>query len=163
MDEHPRWPLTRGAGPEVRVADNSLIAELCDTIPTRRINALVDATAFQKLLVSKFPTLQRDLGEWKALDHLQVMEFLMFTQSAIEGRSFDVVFECFEIATAALKDGDESLRNAIFVSYLEGLDLRSDAGKQAAELMPQELREARHAVLDYDKRLLGRKWSTDER
>jgi len=123
----------------------------------------VDATAFQKLLVSRFPTLRSNLEEWKDLDHLQVMEFLTLTQSAIEAGSFDTVSECFEVATAALRDGDKALRNAIFVSYLEELDFRSDAGRRAAELMPQKLREARHAVLDYDERLLGRKWPTDER
>src|SRR5579862_151026 len=106
---------------------------LCGTTPSRRTFVLVDATAFQKLLVSRFPTLRSNLEEWKDLDHLQVMEFLTLTQSAIEAGSFDTVSECFEVATAALRDGDKALRNAIFVSYLEELDFRSDAGRRAAE------------------------------
>ena len=126
-------------------------------------NDPVDALAFQKLVISRFPVLRHKFEEWCDLTHLQVMEFLLFTQRAIEAGSFDVVSQCFEIATAALTQGDEELRNAMFVSYLESLDFRSDAGKRAAELMPLELRQGRIAVLDYDERLLGRKWPTDER
>jgi hypothetical protein len=81
----------------------------------------------------------------------------------IEAQSFGVVSKCFEIANIALGEGDESLRNAIYVSYLEDLELRSEAGKQAAQLMPPELARGRNDILDYDERLIGRKWSTDDR
>ncbi|HKR28034.1 MAG TPA: hypothetical protein VJS11_11290 [Acidobacteriaceae bacterium] len=123
----------------------------------------MDAIAFKSLVVSRFPALRDDFEEWRDLVHLQISEFLSFTQSAIEAGSLDVVAQCFEIATAALREGDEDLRNAIFVSYLEPLDLRSYAGKRAEELMPLELTQARYAVLNYDEQLLGRKLPTDER
>ena len=123
----------------------------------------MDAIAFKHLVVSRFPALQDDFEEWRDFVHLQISEFLSFTQSATEAGSLDVVAQCFEVATAALREGDKDLRNAMFVSYLEPLDVRSDAGKRAAELMPLELRQGRIAVLDYDERLLGRKWPTDER
>lgn len=126
-------------------------------------NKSKDADSFRNQVLSEFPSLRDDFEEWEGLVHLQVSEFMLFTQSAIEARSFEVVSRCFQIATAALLEGDESLRNAIGVSYLEHLEFRSDAGKQAAELMPDELRQARYDVLDYDERLLGRKWPTDER
>jgi hypothetical protein len=90
-------------------------------------------------------------------------EFLTFTQEAIEARSFDVVRRSFEIATTALKNGDKALLNAIYVSFLEDLNFSSDAGKEAFLLMPAELKKGRREILDYDQRLLGRKWPTDER
>jgi hypothetical protein len=123
----------------------------------------MDATSFRDLVLSEFPGLALEFEEWKGLIHLQVSEFLRFTQSAIETRSFEVVCRCFAIANTALVGGDDSLRNAIYVSYLEHLDLRSDAGRHAAQLMPAELAKGRDEVLDYDEQLLGRKLPIDDR
>ena len=123
----------------------------------------MDAAAFQKLVLDEFPVLREDFEAWDDLVHLQVMEFLRFTQAAIEARSFDVVSKCFEIANAALIQGNDGLRNAICVSYLEHLDLRSDAGKEAARLMPAELERARNHVFDYVEQLIGRKRPEDDR
>jgi hypothetical protein len=123
----------------------------------------MDAAAFQKLVLDEFPILREDFEEWHDLVHLQVGEFQRFTQAAIEARSFDVVSKCFEIANAALIQGNDGLRNAICVSYLEHLDLRSDAGKEAARLMPAELERARNDVFDYVEQLIGRKRPEDDR
>jgi hypothetical protein len=90
-------------------------------------------------------------------------EFLNFTQEAIEARSFDVVRKSFEIATAALKNGDNTLLNCIYVGFLEHLDFRSDAGKEALLLMPAELKKGRYDILDYDEKLLGGKLAVDDR
>lgn len=122
----------------------------------------MDSDAFQKIVLSEFPNLRDDFEDWSGLHHLQVSEFLSFTQAAIEARSFDVVSKCFAIANVALLEGDDSLRNAIYVSYLEHLDLRTEAGKQAAQLMPTELSQGRNDILDYDEQLLGRKRPTDD-
>jgi hypothetical protein len=123
----------------------------------------MDVATFRDLVLSEFPGLGQDFDEWKGLPHLQVSEFLRFTQSAIEARSFDVVSKCFSLASTALVEGDGSLRNAIYVSYLEHLDLRSEAGKCAAQLMPAELAKGREDILDYDAQLLGRKLPIDDR
>jgi hypothetical protein len=121
------------------------------------------AAQFRELVLTDFPELRADFEEWKGLPHLQVKEFLRFTQAAIEAGSFAVVSRCFEIAASALTEGDERLRNAIYVSYLEHLDFRSDAGKQAAKLMPFRLKQGRDDILDYDEQLLGRKRAEDDR
>lgn len=124
----------------------------------------MNAAEFHSLVIREFPILAQDFDDWSdELLHLQMMEFQIFTQDAIAARSFEAVERCFAIATTALNTGDEALRNAIYVSYLEGLDFRSEAGKHAATLMPTDLKKGRHDVLDYDQRLLGRKWPTDDR
>lgn len=61
------------------------------------------------------------------------------------------------------EQGKTVTRNAIYVSYLEHLDFRSDAGKEAKRPMPSELEKGRIDALDYDERLLGRKWPLDDR
>jgi hypothetical protein len=123
----------------------------------------MDAASFRNLVLNEFPTLRQEFEEWDGLIHLQASEFMRFTQDAIEARSFEVVSKCFEIAAAALVEGEDGLRNAIYVSFLEHLDLRSDAGKQATQLMPVELKKGREEILDYDENLLGRKLSVDDR
>ena len=124
----------------------------------------MDNVEFRSLVSREFPQLREKLEYWEDdLSHLQMGEFLSFTQEAIEARSFDVVQKSFEIATTAVKNGDAALLNAIYVSFLEKLDFRSDAGKEALLLMPAELKKRRYDVLDYDEKLLGRKLATDDR
>ena len=124
----------------------------------------MNTAEFRSLVTREFPQLREELEYWEDdLGHLQMGEFLNFTQEAIEARSFDVVRKSFEVATTALRSGNADLLNAIYVSFLEKLDFRTDAGKEAMLLMPAELTKGRSAVLDYDEKLLGRKLEVDDR
>ena len=124
----------------------------------------MNTVEFRILVAHEFPQLRDELEYWEDdLPHVQMGEFLDFTQKAIEERLFDVVRRSFEIATTALKSGDDRLLNAIYVAFLEHLDFRSDAGKEAFLLMPAELKKGRYAILDYDEKLLGRKMEVDDR
>jgi len=127
-------------------------------------SVIMNTVEFRSLMAHQTPHLRDELEYWEDdLPHLQMAEFLDFTQKAIVARSFDVVRKSFEIATTALKSGDTTLLNAIYVSFLERLDFRSDAGKQAFLLMPAELKKGRYEVLDHDEKLLGRKLGVDDR
>lgn len=124
----------------------------------------MDTVEFRQLVEREFPHLREELDSWEDdLPHLQMAEFLRFTQEAIESRSFDVVRKSFELAAIALKSGNDRLLNAIYVSFLEQLDFHSDAGTEALLLMPAELKKGRYDILDYDEKLLGRKLATDDR
>jgi hypothetical protein len=124
----------------------------------------LNTVEFRILVAHEFPQLRDELEYWEDdPTHLQMGEFLDFTQEAMEARSFDEVRKSFEIATTALKSGDDTLLNCIYVAFLEQLDFRSDAGKEAFLLMPAELKKARYEILDYDEKLLGRKLAVDDR
>jgi hypothetical protein len=124
----------------------------------------MNTVEFRILVAHEFPQLRDELEYWEDdMPHVQMGEFLDFTQKAIEERLFDVVRRSFEIATTALKSGDDRLLNAIYVAFLEHLDFRSDAGKEAFLLMPAELKKGRYEILDYDEKLLGRKLDVDDR
>ena len=124
----------------------------------------MNAIEFRILVAHEFPQLRDDLEYWEDdLPHLQMGEFLQFTQKAIEARLFDVVRRSFEVAAIALKSGDDQLLNAIYVAFLEDLDFRSSAGKDAFPLMPAGLKKGRYEILDYDEKLLGRKLEVDDR
>jgi hypothetical protein len=116
----------------------------------------MDAATFREMVLSEFPSLLEGFEEWKGLLHLQVSEFRQFTQDAIEAHSFEVVSSCFQTAETALRDGNDELKNAIYVSYLEDLDFRSDAAQQAKQLMPNELKKGLDDILKYNE-LLGKK------
>lgn len=122
----------------------------------------MDAATFREMVLSEFPSLLKDFEEWEGLLHLQVSEFRQFTQNAIEAHSFGVVSSCFQTATTALREGDDALKNAIYVSYLEELDFRSDAAKQAKQLMPGELKKGLDDILEYNERL-GKMQPQDDR
>jgi len=122
----------------------------------------MNAATFRDLVLSEFPSLLEGFDEWEGLLHLQVSEFRQFTQNAIEAHSFEVASSCFQIATTALCEGDEELRNAIYVSYLEDLDFRSDAAKQAKQLMSSELKKGLDDILDYNESL-GKEQPRDDR
>jgi hypothetical protein len=124
----------------------------------------MNTVEFRHLVAREFPELREELEYWEDdLWHLQMGEFLTFTQAAIDARSLDVVRKSFDIANTALKSGDAALLNAIYVAFLEQLDFRSDAGKEAMLLMPAELKKGRYEILDYDEKLLGRKLGVDDR
>jgi len=122
----------------------------------------MDAATFREMVLSEFPRLLEVFEEWESLLHLQVSEFRQFTQNAIEAHSIGVVSSCFQIATAALREGDDALKNAIYVSYLEELDFRSDAAKEVQQLMPDELKKGLNDILEYNERL-GKMQPQDDR
>jgi hypothetical protein len=145
----------------------SEIAPFTSTICVRKMvgqGSAMNTVEFRCLVTREFPQLQEEFDCWEDdLPHLQMAEFLKFTQEAIEARSFGVARKSFEIATTALKSGEDALLNAIYVSFLEHLDFRSDAGKEALLLMPAELKKGRYDILAYDEKLLGRKLAADDR
>jgi hypothetical protein len=122
----------------------------------------MDSTEFKNLVLKEFPEL-RERMDWDDVVHMEMSELTTFTQTAINAGSFDVVQKSFRIAEVALESGDDALLNAIYVSYLETLDFRGDAGKEALKLMPAKLSKGRDFILDYFKKLMGRKRCNDER
>ena len=123
----------------------------------------MNEASFCELALNAFPSLREDFEEWDGLIHLQIAELADFTQRAIKDGSFETVSKCFQIATVALLEGNKALRNAICVSYLEHLDFRSEAGKQAKKLMPDVLNQRRNDLLDYNEQLRGEKLLEDDR
>jgi hypothetical protein len=123
----------------------------------------MNPTEFKALVLAQFPQLRERIEAWDGLAHLEMSEFQRFTQASIEAKLSQTVKQCFHLASRALEEGDKALKNAVYVSFLESLDFFSEAGKEAKSLLPPELVKGRHDILDYDERLLGRKWPTDDR
>ena len=62
------------------------------------------------------------------------------------------------IACQILEHGDDSLKNAIHVAFLEHLDFRGTYGNKAFSLMPTNLRDAWKDINQYMEALLQGDW-----
>lgn len=109
----------------------------------------IDGRKFAELLLAEFPQLRDDVQEWSGLPHLQMMEFLLITQKAINAADWTLVTKCLRLAETFLRDGDAEIRNAIHVSYLEHLPREGGGHDRIRELMTPDLRKAWEDILAY--------------
>jgi hypothetical protein len=109
----------------------------------------IDAQKFTELLLAEFPQLLDDVDEWSGLLHLQMMEFHLLTEKAIEAGYWETVGRCLRLADTILRDGDPEIRNAIQVSYLESLPRAGDSHERIREVMTPDLRKAWDDILAY--------------
>jgi len=109
----------------------------------------IDWQKFAELLVAEFPQLRDDVLEWSGLLHLQMMEFYLVTEKAINARDWATVERCLRLADTLLRDGDGEIRNAIHVSYLENLPREGDDHDRIRGAMTPDLRKAWDDILAY--------------
>jgi len=117
--------------------------------------AEIDRQKFAELLLAEFPQLRDDVREWSGLLHLQMMEFHLVTEKAINAGDWTTVEKCLRLADTLLHDGDAEIRNAIRVSYLEHLPREGDKHGRIRELMTPDLRKAWNDLLAYLSTLRG--------
>jgi len=107
-------------------------------------------------LNERFPELRDDLCEesWTGLLHLEVACLARLTQKAISDGDRDLLKRCFDFAHMAFRDGDNEVKNAMYVSYLEHLTF-SDAKKTrrrrswAFALMSPALQQGYRDIMQY--------------
>jgi hypothetical protein len=119
---------------------------------------MINSTKFIEYVIEKFPELKTDLAEDAGFDTLQVSTFCDYTQKAIDRGDLDSVENCFDIAHRVLKDGDDSMKNAIHVSFLEHLDFRGRYGGKAFSLMSADLAQSWTDINQYMESLLQGRW-----
>jgi hypothetical protein len=110
---------------------------------------------FSQLVLTEFPQLGEDLEGWKGLDHLQMMEFGIFTQKAAEAGDWDTVEKCLRLADAFLRLGNTQIRNGIHVTFLEGLPRHGEVQDRIKQMMTPELRRAWIDIIAYLSTLGG--------
>jgi hypothetical protein len=109
----------------------------------------IDDLKFAELLVREFPQLRDDVDEWQALEHLQMMEFVLLTEKASKAGDWGTVERCLRLADTLLRDGNARIKNAVHVSYLESLPREGEAHDRIRAVMTPELRQAWDRVLAY--------------
>jgi hypothetical protein len=103
----------------------------------------IDSAHLVETLESAFPSIRADLHDetWDGLLHMQVAVFAEYTQAQIDAHDVRELRRCFEVARQFMLHGDPSVNNAMYVSYLEHLNLRDQKTKRAwaLEEMPEPL------------------------
>ena len=117
--------------------------------------ARIDGRKFAKLLITEFPELREEIQDWQGLDHLQMMEFVIFTERACKQGDWETVEKCLRLADKLLRLGDSKVKNAVYVSYLESLPRKGEIHDRLRKMMTRNLRTGWDEILAYLSKLLG--------
>jgi phage-related baseplate assembly protein len=105
----------------------------------------IDHTRFLELLIARFPTVADNIDDIsRGLLHPEMATLARATQAAIQQRDFVTVTEHFAFMDDVLKAASSEVENAVYVSYLENIDLDStdDRFEQARSILPAALPQA---------------------
>jgi hypothetical protein len=115
----------------------------------------IDDQRFAELLLLEFPELRDEIREWQGLGHLQMMEFVLFTERACARGDWETVEKCLRLADRLLRFGDSKVNNAVYVSYLESLPRKGAVHDRLRKIMTNDLRKAWDDILAYLSKLSG--------
>jgi hypothetical protein len=118
----------------------------------------IDREKLVQVLGQEFPALAEELSDEVGLVHLEMACFARYTQLQIEGENRAELQRCFVVAGRILSSADADVENAMYVSYLEHLNLtdgkRSRAWAKA--LMPPKLFKGWQAIMAYNEEMARR-------
>lgn len=117
-------------------------------------HAQINSRQFKELLLTEFPELRDEVKEWQGLDHLEMMEFVLFTKRACKRGDWKTVRKCLLVADKLLRDGDSKVKNAVYVSYLESLPRKGEVYDRLRSMMTKDLCKGWDDVLEYLSKLL---------
>jgi hypothetical protein len=109
----------------------------------------IDPAGFVQLVASAYPDLRAELDENDGLETVQMRTFCEHTQAAIDRGDIGVVVTCFDIADRLIADGDDAMKNAVHVSFLEDLDFRGSHGSEAFKKLTPALRKGWIDINEY--------------
>jgi hypothetical protein len=115
----------------------------------------IDERKFAEMVLAEFPELQEDFDEWHGLEHLQMMEFWLLTEKALNRSDWNTIGKCLRLADNLLEHGNSAIKNAVYVSYLERFPRNGEVHNRVREMMSPHLRQGWDDILAYLKELLG--------
>ncbi len=122
---------------------------------------MISHPQFIERLLAEFPSLQSELSEdiCAGLLHVETGCFARHTQAAIDNHDTVELRRCFDFATAAFRDADSAVKNAMYVSYLEHLNFEDGKVQRAWALtmMPPILKAGWVEINEYLDDLFSKK------
>ena|SRR5260221_10639590 len=100
---------------------------------------------FLGLLDERFPEIVATIDECaKGLLHLEMAALARATQSAIDSHDAEMVRRHFQFVDEVFRDAAPDVENAVYVSYLENLQLegRKAGSTKLREMLPSRLQKA---------------------
>ncbi len=111
----------------------------------------IDHDDFITALTEKFPEVAAEIDPdiEGGLLHLEMAEFCRFTQAAIDRGDRELVIRCFQFADRVFANADDAVVNAVYVSYLENLELEGEDRRYAKDLLTSALRAGWIEINEY--------------
>jgi len=113
----------------------------------------IDCQRFEKELLVEFPELHDEIKNCHRLDHLVMMEFVVFTERACKSEDWKTVERCLRLADKLLRHGNSKVKNAVYVSYLESLPRKGNVHDRLRKMMTTDLRKGWDDILEYLSKL----------
>ena len=101
----------------------------------------------------EFPELHDEIKNCHRLDHLVMMEFVVFTERACKSEDWKTVERCLRLADKLLRHGNSKVKNAVYVSYLESLPRKGNVHDRLRKMMTTDLRKGWDDILEYLSKL----------
>lgn len=122
---------------------------------------MVDYSEFVRTLRAEFPGLREDLDLWVEDEnpHFEMAAFREFMEKAVVDNNWDLVTNCLRVLERIFKNADYSIKNAVYVSFLEQIDLSKPSRDRLTELMSPVLLHAHEQIDEYLIQLGTRKKS----
>jgi hypothetical protein len=114
---------------------------------------------FIQTVLAEFPELSEKISYCDGDPYSEMGTFASFTQNAKNAEDWDNYGRSVQLIASLLPQVDEDLLNEIYVSYLEHLDFEEPNGLKAWRLLPINVQNAWHEIIDYDEKLIGRPWA----
>ena len=138
---------------------HGLAARLHGTLAAMPTRPPIDAAGLVQLVASAYPDLGAELDEDEGLETVQMRTFCEHTQTAIDRGDIGVVVNCFDIADRVVAEGDDAMKNAIHVAFLEELDFRGSHGSEAFTKLTPALQKGWRDINEYMETLLDGEWT----
>ncbi len=100
---------------------------------------IMHRSEFLRELKKTFPELREDINAQEGLIHLEMNVFHKFAQDAIDENNLELLNQIFFLADKFYRNGNSKLKNAIDVSFVEGLKFKNR--KAAWKIMPETLKK----------------------
>jgi hypothetical protein len=122
------------------------------------VASALDRSAFLREAKALFPELREELNAQYGLLHLEMHAFCDFVQRLVDGRDEKKTLQAFQFAERLGRDGNNDLKNALAVSFLEHLNLNDAKVPRswARALMPSSLAQQYASALEYHSRTSNR-------
>jgi len=111
-----------------------------------------DEKAFIEELVNTFPEIKEEVldEDWAGLIHLQVGDFMRFTQKAIDSNDASTALKCFQFVDENINKVGSKVENALVISWVFHLNFNRNENLHSQ--FPSALKEIRVKLEEhYDK------------
>jgi replicative DNA helicase len=120
------------------------------------MSGIVDRDEFINMLIDRFPEIAEDIDESsQGLLHLEMQALARAAQAAISAENIDSVSKHFEFIDEVFRRGDQEVKNAVCVSYLELIRFDGRRAKRikARNMLSQALKTASIELEKYNAEL----------